>query len=88
MVTEHGKIRSYLHRFGFTNNPKCPCDDREDQTTQHIIVQCTKLTAQRNELIKQIKQTGGTWPMTNAKLISDYLPNFVKFIKSIDFTDL
>ena len=23
--------------------------------------------------------------MTNAKLISDYLPNFVKFIKSIDF---
>ena len=58
------------------------------QTTHHLIVQCTKLTAQRNDLIKQIKQTGGTWPMTNAKLISDYLPNFVKFIKSIDFTDL
>ena len=88
MVTGHGKIRSYLHRFAFTDNPKCPCDGREDQTTHHLIVQCTKLTAQRNDLIKQIKQTGGTWPMTNAKLISDHLSNFVKFIKSIDFTDL
>ena len=88
MVTGHGKIRSYLHRFGFTNNPKCPCDDREDQTTLHLIVQCTKLTAQWNDLIKQIKHTGGIWPMANVKLISDYLPIFVKFIKSIDFTDL
>ena len=88
MMTGHGKIRTYLHRFGFTNNPKCPCDDKEDQTIQHLIVQCTKLTAQRNELIKHIKQTGGTWPMANAKLISEYLPIFVKFIKTIDFTDL
>jgi hypothetical protein len=59
-----------------------------EQTTHHLIVQCMKLTAQRNDLTKQIKQTGGTWPMTNAKLISDYLPIFVKFIKAIEFTDL
>ena len=88
MVTGHGNTRSYLHRFGFNNNPKCPCDDREDQTIQHLIVQCTKLTAQRNELIKQIQQTGGTWPMANANFVSDYLPIFVKFIKSIDFAHL
>ena len=59
---------------------------RPDYT--QLIVQCTKLTAQRNELIKQIQQIGGTWPMANANLVSDYLPIFVKFIKSIDFADL
>jgi hypothetical protein len=37
---------------------------------------------------KSNKITGGTWPMANARLISEYLPIFVKFIKSIDFTDL
>jgi hypothetical protein len=88
IVTGHGKTRSYLHRFGFITNPKCPCDDGEDQTIQHLIVQCTKLTAHRNKMIKEIKRTGGTWPMANAKLIRGYLPNFVNFIKSIDFTDL
>jgi hypothetical protein len=24
MVTGHGKLRSYLHRFGITDNPMCP----------------------------------------------------------------
>ena len=67
---------------------KYGCSHWTHTHTQHLIVQCTKLTAQRNELIKHIKQTGGTWPMANAKLISEYLPIFVKFIKIIDFTDL
>ena len=88
MVTGHRKIRSYLHWFGLATSPKCPCDDGEVQTIQHLLVQCTKLTAQRNEMIKEITQTGGTKPMANAKLISEYLPIFVKFIKTIDFTDL
>ena len=39
-------------------------------------------------MIKQIKNTGGNWPMTNATLVNNYLQIFVKFVKSIDFTDL
>jgi hypothetical protein len=53
IVMGHGKTRSYLHRFGFITNPKCPCDDGEDQIIQHLIVQCTKLTAHRNEMTKK-----------------------------------
>jgi hypothetical protein len=61
ILTGHRKTRSYLHRFGgFITNPKCQCDDGEDQTIQHLIVQCTKLTAHRNKVIKEIKRTGGT----------------------------
>ena len=67
MLTGHGKLRSYLHRFGRTVNPMCPCE--EQQTTDHLLFLCKKLHNQRNEMIKQIKNTGGNWPMTNETLV-------------------
>jgi hypothetical protein len=88
MVTGHRKTRSYLHRFGFTTNAKCPCDDGADQTVRHLMVRCTKLTAHRNKMIKEIKRTGGTWPVESAELITECLPIFVNFIRSIDYTDM
>jgi len=91
MVTGHGKLRSYLHRFRLTDNPICPCkeeEDGEEQTTDHLIFQCEKLRNQRNEMIKQIKNTGGNWPMTNETFVNNYLPIFVKFVQTIDFTEL
>jgi len=92
MVTGHGKLRSYLHRSGLTDNPMCPCKEGEEdggeQTTDHLIFQCEKLRNQRNELIKQIKNAGGNWPMTNETLVNNYVPIFVKFVQSIDFTEL
>jgi hypothetical protein len=27
MVTGHGKLGSYLHRFGLNGNPKYPCEE-------------------------------------------------------------
>jgi hypothetical protein len=37
---------------------------------------------------KQIKDIGGDWPPTKGTLVNNYLQIFVKFVKSIDFTDL
>ena len=38
VVTGHGKLRSYLHRFGLIDNPMCPCKEEEQQqTTDHLI---------------------------------------------------
>jgi hypothetical protein len=31
---------------------------------------------------------GGDWPPTKETLVNNYLQFFVKFVKSIDFTDL
>ena len=89
ILTGRGKLRSYLHRFGLTDNLMCPCEEEEQQqTTDHLIFQCKKLRNKRNEMIKQIKNTGGNWPTVNETLINNYLQIFVKFVKSIDFTDL
>ena len=56
MLTGHGKINSYLHRFGLKDNPMCPCEE-EEQTVDHLIFKCKKLSNQRNEMIRQIKST-------------------------------
>jgi len=55
MATGHGKLGSYLHRFGLIDNPKCPCDEEKEQTKNYLIFQCMKLRNQRNDMIKQIK---------------------------------
>jgi len=73
MVTGHGKLRSYLHRCGLTDNPMCPCKEEEEQTTNHLIFQCQKLRNQRNEMVKQIKNTGDNWPTTKETLVNNYL---------------
>ena len=65
----------------------CPCEE-EEQTTNNLIFKCNKLSKQRKEMIKQIRNTSGTWPPTHETLINDYLQLFVKFIKSIDIADL
>jgi len=58
------------------------------QTSDHLIFQCKTLNNQRNDMIKQIKNTCGDWPTTNETLVNNYLQIFVNFVKSIDFTDL
>jgi hypothetical protein len=38
-------------------------------------------------MTRQIKHTGDSRPTTNETLVNNYLQIFVKFVKSIDFTD-
>ena len=42
MVTGHGKIRSYLHRFKISETPICPCGTT-DQPIDHLLFQCELL---------------------------------------------
>jgi ribonuclease HI len=85
MVTEHGKLGSYLHRFGLIDNLKCQYEEEEEETTNHLIFNCKILHNQRNKMIKQIKNTCGNWSTMNEMLANDNLQIFVKFVKSIDF---
>jgi len=87
MLTGHGNIKSFLYRLGPTDNRMCPCGE-EEQTVDHLISKCKKLRNQRNEMIRKIKNTGGNWPATNETLINNYQFFFVKFVKSLELSDL
>ena len=87
MLTGHGNIKSYLYRLVLTYIRMCPCEE-EEQTVDHLIFKCKKLRNQRNEMIRQTKNTGGKWPATNETLINNYQNFFVKFVKSLELSDL
>ena len=52
MVTGHGNIRSYLHRFKITETPTCPSGTK-DQTTDHLLFECELLNKERDNLYQQ-----------------------------------
>ena len=86
-LTGHGKLRTYCNRFGFSDNSMCVCNE-EEQTVDHLIYHCGKLREQRNQMIRDIRNSGGAWPTTNDQIIKNHLKKFTKFIRSIDFSIL
>jgi hypothetical protein len=50
VVTGHGLTRSYLHRFKIIPNSTCPCRLKEEQTINHIILNCTQIEGERRNL--------------------------------------
>jgi len=53
MVTGHGNIRSYLHRFKILETPTCSCGTK-DQTINHLLYECKLLNKERDRLISTV----------------------------------
>jgi len=88
IVTGHGLTRSYLHRFKFIPNSTCPCQIKDKQTINHIIMNCTQLENERRILQNAVVQTGDTWPPPFEQLTRKHIKTFTKFVRSIDFSAL
>jgi len=86
MVTGHGRTRAYLHRIRLLDNETCPCD-KEEQTVDHLINQCTLLHTNREILGRSLQQCGN-WPASKQELITKHLRSFLIFAKSIKFDEL
>jgi hypothetical protein len=86
MVTGHGNIRSYLHRFKILDTPTCPCGT-EDQTVDHLLYECELLNKERDSVISTVLQTD-VWPISKETLIRKHFKIFVKFTNEISFDEL
>jgi len=53
IVTGHGNIKSYLHRFRISEAPACPCGNG-NQTVEHILFECGILQDERERLIAAV----------------------------------
>ena len=63
MLTGHGHLRTYYHRFHIIEDPTCICNGGP-QTIDHVIEQCVKLNDSREVLRSNIIRRGGSWPPT------------------------
>jgi hypothetical protein len=82
MVTGHGNIKSYLYRFKIIEAPTCPCGN-DNQTTEHILLECTLLNEDRERLIAAVAKTDN-WHINKDTLIKKHYKAFAKFTKQID----
>jgi ribonuclease HI len=83
LLTGHGKLRSYFHRFKVLDNPTCPCGTGQ-QNVDHIIYECLKFATERTLLVNSILNKGGKWPTTKCDLIQKYKIDFIHFTNQID----
>jgi hypothetical protein len=87
IVSGHGKMKTYLHRFKLTDNPMC-LRSQGEQAVEHLIHVCRIVEPQRSSIIQHIMTRGGIWSATNNELVAKYLNAFLRFVKSIDFSKL
>jgi hypothetical protein len=83
MLTGHGNVNAYLHRFKISNSPTCPCGDT-DQTIDHLLYECDLLTTQTHILRSRITKSEN-WPTSKHTLITKYYKAFISFINHISF---
>ena len=83
VLSGHGKTRAHLHQLNLRDEAKCICG-KEEQTMDHLLLQCTKTSAQRELLKLQINK-----PMNlqanKIELITKHRKVYSAFIESIDF---
>jgi hypothetical protein len=80
------ETKAYLQRIKITEEPTCTCG-KVVQTTDHLIVECEKLTKEREKL-KTTAILKGNWLTNKKDLIRKHYKDFVKFINDIPFDKL
>ena len=81
MVTGHGNIKAYLHKFKIQESPICSCE-RGEQTVEHVIYDCKLVEEERDRLKAAVMRTDN-WPVSKNKLIKNFYKDFVRFTNSI-----
>jgi hypothetical protein len=84
MATGHRNTRSYLYRFRIIKDQTCTCK-KGPQTVSHLLLECDNLTTPRSRLKTHITTKGDKWPVSNDKLATNYIKQFLQFVKSISF---
>jgi hypothetical protein len=86
MVTAHGNIKSYLHKYKISDSPMCPCKNGE-QTVDRILFDCTLLEKERDRSVAAVLWAEN-WPVSKNELITKYDKSFKKFTNNIAFDKL
>ena len=83
VLSGHGKTRAHLHRLNLRDIAKCICG-KEEQTMDHLLLHCTKTSAQTELLKLQINK-----PMNlqdnKIELITKHRKVYSAFIESSDY---
>jgi hypothetical protein len=81
MVTGHGNIKTYLHKYKIIQNPTCPCK-QDEQSVDRILYDC-KLHDHERDKLKAAVIRPDSWPVSKIKLGAKYYKNFKDLTENI-----
>jgi ribonuclease HI len=81
LVTGHGNLKNYLHKYKIIDNPQCNCNKGE-QTVEHIIYNC-ELQDQERDKLKAVVAKTEKWPISKTKLMLKFYKEFKQFTDNI-----
>ena len=87
LIRGHGKLRAYPNRFKIIEDPMCSCE-MNPQTTEHLILECTLLSKQRQSLKNSTMNAVGSWPVSKTDLANTYTNIFQRFVDSTNLETL
>jgi len=85
IVTGHGNIKAYLHKYKIIGDPMCPCR-KGPQTVQHIIFDCPLLEKEREKLKAVVTRTEN-WPVNCNKLGVQFHKKFKEYVDNISWSE-
>lgn len=59
-LLNNGLVASNLHRMGWAETPDCICGNG-DETIEHVLVECVRLTSQRRKLWQELRACWNEW---------------------------
>jgi hypothetical protein len=62
LVTGHGNIKAYLHKYKIQESPICSCK-RGEQTVDHVLYDCELLEEETDRLKAAVMRTD-SWPVS------------------------
>jgi hypothetical protein len=86
LVTGHGNIKVYLHKYKIQESPTCSCK-RGEQTLDHVIYDCKSLEEERDRRKAAVIRTDN-WPVSENYLIKNFNKDFIRFTNFINFDKL
>jgi len=83
MVTGHGIIKAFLHKYKIQESPICPCK-RGEQTVDNVIYDCILFEDERDRLKAAVMRTD-SWPISKNNLNKNFNKDFIRFTNFINF---
>ena len=86
VVTGHGNIKAYLHKYKIQESPICSYK-RGEQTVDHVIYDCKLFEEERDRLKAAVMRTDN-WPVSENNLIKNFNKDFIRSTNFINFDKL
>lgn len=74
ILTKHTRLKQHLHRLKLENDPTCRWCRQEEETTEHLILQCPRFNSYRTYLLDALRKAKINNPNINLLITGSDLP--------------